>query len=142
MSNDWADNMFPGDGLVLPTDIERDAADHLIAQWNVRWGEIHPLVLRVHPDTNGPTNRAYLRSQLRRWWAQTIRRFDAPEHPEALGLEQHCVEPGHWRIEGYEVIREYGRWFIRPIGTRQYHDSVRTLAKARDWIREQRHETS
>ncbi len=27
------------------------------------------------------------------------------EHPEALGLEQRCVKPGHWRIEGYTVWR-------------------------------------
>jgi hypothetical protein len=85
---DWVDEMFPGDGLELPTDAERDAANHLIAQWNRRWEALygapeaaHPAHLpvpRVHPDTSDegfanylagtPTNRAYLRSRLRRWW--------------------------------------------------------------------------
>lgn len=27
------------------------------------------------------------------------------EHAEALGLEQRCIEPGHWLIEGRRVKR-------------------------------------
>ena len=77
-SRDWADEMFPGDGLEYPTDEERDRADELLATWNERWRENHPPVPRKHPDATvegfanylagEPTNRAYLRAYLRRWW--------------------------------------------------------------------------
>jgi hypothetical protein len=67
-------DLFPGPGLDLPSDEERQRADDLVAQWNVRWGENHPPIPRTRTVTdNGhtydvPTNRAYLRSKLRRWW--------------------------------------------------------------------------
>lgn len=76
--SDEFDRAFPGDGLELPSDEERDRADAMIARFNLQQGEQHPPVARVHPDVTGegyasylagvPTNRAYLRSQLRRWW--------------------------------------------------------------------------
>lgn len=68
------DELFPGDGGQYPTDEERDRADQFIAEWAQRWGEPVVTVPRVHPDVIGnylagqPTNRSYLRSQLRRWW--------------------------------------------------------------------------
>lgn len=80
MNNDWVDKAFPGDGLELPTDEERDRADKMITWFNEQWGENHPLVPRQHPELSDdgfanllagmPTNRAYLRSKLRRWWAK------------------------------------------------------------------------
>jgi hypothetical protein len=79
--DDWVSRMFPGDGAGCPTDEERQHADDLIATWNQKWGEKHPSVPRIHPESSDdscanylagkPTNRAYLRSQLRRWWAKT-----------------------------------------------------------------------
>ena len=71
---DWVANAFPGDGLQVPTDVERDYADGMLAEWCTRWGEPVRTVARVHPETaerglaGTPTNRAYLRSQIRRWW--------------------------------------------------------------------------
>jgi hypothetical protein len=75
---------FPGDVLAFPSDAERDRADEMIAKYNTAWRESHPPVPRVHhvprvhPDTTDegfantlagtPTNRAYLRAYLRRWW--------------------------------------------------------------------------
>jgi hypothetical protein len=73
------------------------------------------------------------------------------EHSEALGLEQKCVMPGVWRIEGYLVVRYgYRSWYHNSIGwvvypgqTTGYGTSspshkafhtARTLAGARDWI--------
>lgn len=86
---DWVSGMFPGPGLELPDDAERDRADELIAEWSQRWGEAPCVVARVHPDVTGegfanylagsPTNRAYLRAQLRRWWARPARRAPGPE---------------------------------------------------------------
>lgn len=77
---DWVAWLFPGDGLQLPTDQERDEADAAIAEWSARWGEHGVPVPRTYPDVTGegfanylagtPTNRAYLRSRLRRWWRQ------------------------------------------------------------------------
>lgn len=77
---DWAAEMFPGDGSEIPDDAERDRADELITEWNHRWNETHPPIARVHADRPGspvyrvdpsaPTNRAFLRAQLRRWWAK------------------------------------------------------------------------
>lgn len=64
------------------------------------------------------------------------------EHPEALPLEQSCIEPGHWLIEGYDVITvrldggrpgKSERWLIKFRGKRV--KAVRTLAEARDYIR-------
>ena len=75
---EWVDEMFPGEGLELPTEVERQRADDVVAEWNQRWNESHSPIARVHPDTSEegfanylagtPTNRAYVRAQLRRWW--------------------------------------------------------------------------
>lgn len=75
---DWVDIMFPGDGLQYPTDEERDRADALVARWSQGWGEQVDVIPRAHPDVTDegfgnylagtPTNRAYLRAWLRRWW--------------------------------------------------------------------------
>lgn len=63
------------------------------------------------------------------------------EHAEALPLEQSCVRPGLWLIEGYRVERvrisgQRTRWSIgeisRPVG------NVPSLAAARELIREMR----
>jgi hypothetical protein len=77
---DWVLKAFPGEGMEYPTDEERDRADGLIAKFNEQWGEEHPPVPRTHPELSDegfanylcgyPTNRAYLRSKLRRWWAK------------------------------------------------------------------------
>lgn len=79
-NQDWVSEMFPGDGLELPTEEQRDQADALIAEWSKRWGETPITVPRKHPDVpyeglakyvaGMPTNRAYLRSRLRRWWGK------------------------------------------------------------------------
>lgn len=78
MNTDWVSEMFPGDGLQHPTDEERDRADEVLVDWNGRWHESHPPVPRTHPDVTAegfanylagtPTNRAYVRAYLRRWW--------------------------------------------------------------------------
>ena len=78
--SDWVSEMFPGDGFVIPDDAERDRADGVIAEWSVRWGEQPFTIDRVHPQVSDegfanamagePTNRAYMRSKLRRWWAK------------------------------------------------------------------------
>ncbi len=74
------------------------------------------------------------------------------EHSEALSLEQKCLRPGHWVIEGYHVVR-YGyrqwhkdcvTWLIYDVGVRPTvrTDAImatKTLAAARDWIRENKH---
>jgi hypothetical protein len=78
---EWVEKEFPGDGLRLPTDDERDRADAIIAQFSAQWGEDHPPIPRTHPDETDegygntlagyPTNRAYMRSRLRRWWTKS-----------------------------------------------------------------------
>lgn len=50
-----------------------------------------------------------------------------------VGLEQSCIKPGHWLIEGYDVYRwKTGGWrayhFGRKVGW------FRTLREAREWI--------
>ena len=71
--------LFPGSGLEIPTDEERDRADALLGEWAARWGEQVVRVARVHPpainhplfhhELGGlPTNRAFVRAQLRRWF--------------------------------------------------------------------------
>lgn len=70
--------LFPGDLFEVPSDEERDRADALIAEWAERWKEEPITIPRVHPDVTDegfanhlagrPTNRAYMRSKLRRWW--------------------------------------------------------------------------
>lgn len=65
------------------------------------------------------------------------------DNPEALGLEQRCVRPGQWVIEGYTVTRTIGRgvntgkrlvwWTItEPKGVGVTRN---TLDKVREWIR-------
>lgn len=54
-----------------------------------------------------------------------------------VGLEQACVRPGHWLIEGYDVMRmthnsPRRRWEIMRFG--KWVHEVPTLAEARDWI--------
>lgn len=58
--------MFPGDGLELPTDDERDHADLLIDMWAKQWGEKSITIARRIDGY--PTNRAYLRARLKRWF--------------------------------------------------------------------------
>lgn len=76
--------------------------------------------------------------------------MSTPEHPEALGLEQKCLRPGHWMIEGHNVVRfGYKTWDKGSVdwcifdlgatgvcagGARPIH-MTKTLAAARDWIR-------
>lgn len=72
--------LFPGDGLKIPTDEERDKADKFIAGWCSIMSEQPFKIARTHPDVSEegfannlagePTNRAFMRSQLRRWWAR------------------------------------------------------------------------
>jgi hypothetical protein len=71
--SDWIAEMFPGDGRQLPTNVDRDRADVLVVEWSVRWGEAPRTIARVHPEDTAylagtPTNRAFVRVQLRRWW--------------------------------------------------------------------------
>jgi hypothetical protein len=84
-TNDWVADRFPGDGAELPTDAERDQADAVIREWSLRWREepvpiARTLPVKVSRWTDGqpgevtrlmPTNRAFMRSRLRRWWAKT-----------------------------------------------------------------------
>ena len=63
------------------------------------------------------------------------------DDPEALPPEQSCIEPGHWLIEGHDVVRLDGgrsvgseRWLITFCG--QHIKAVRTLGEARGYIRE------
>jgi hypothetical protein len=59
------------------------------------------------------------------------------EHAEALGLEQRCVEPGHWLIEGYDCYRENSRtWRIWFDGSAAA--ICGSLRECREWIRDQR----
>lgn len=66
--HDWIYDTFPGDGLEIPTDAQRDQADTIIADQAKRWNEQARTIARVSEVTGRPTNIAYLRSQLRRWW--------------------------------------------------------------------------
>jgi hypothetical protein len=59
-------------------------------------------------------------------------------------LEQSCIGPGHWYIEGYRVIRRTGlrarKWSSEWHITFNRDDEPvirRTLGEARDWIRDQ-----
>lgn len=66
------------------------------------------------------------------------------EHGPAQPLEQRCVRPGHWVIEGYDVQRFTGRrarswhteWHAAWSPGEEPHVE-RTLDGAREWIREQ-----
>ncbi|GAA2843479.1 hypothetical protein [Kribbella solani] len=55
------------------------------------------------------------------------------EHYEALGLEASCVEPGHWLIEGYDVLRFHSDFSSRPVWVIRRHG--RTVA-ATDRLRD------
>jgi hypothetical protein len=72
-------DVFPGPGLEIPSDAERDRADELLAEWAARWGESYTVIARVHQPAirvglfaSGlqglPTNRAFMRAQLRRFF--------------------------------------------------------------------------
>lgn len=61
--------LFPGEGLAFPSDNERDEADALLLRWATQWSEPVVTVARVHSDGTA-TNRAYLRSVLKRWFAK------------------------------------------------------------------------
>lgn len=75
---DWVSTMIPGDPLEIPSDAERHLANSTIAFWSEKWGETPFFIPAVYPDTTGegfantlagtPTNRAFIRAQLRRWW--------------------------------------------------------------------------
>lgn len=64
----------------------------------------------------------------------TVRYHGAP-------LEQSCIRPGHWRIEGYDVhrVRDGGEtyWEIRRFG--QHVETAVSLGDARAWIGQQVH---
>jgi hypothetical protein len=67
--------LFPGDGMEIPPDDERDRADALVASYNVMWNEDFPPVPRTRTVSDYgartaevPTNRAFMRAKLRRWW--------------------------------------------------------------------------
>lgn len=66
------------------------------------------------------------------------------DNPEALGLEQRCVRPGHWIIEGYDVragylgrSRRINHWYIvdPPEGA---PPSFLYLSDVREWIKDNR----
>lgn len=77
-NTDWAHDMFPGDPFTIPSNDVRDAADAVIRRFSEQWGEEPITIARVHPDVTSegfanplagePTNLAYVRSRLRRWW--------------------------------------------------------------------------
>lgn len=64
------------------------------------------------------------------------------DNPEALGLEQRCLCPGRWLIEGLDVKQCKGRravrwpseWHIVRPG--QGDIILRTLAEVREWIKD------
>jgi hypothetical protein len=62
-------------------------------------------------------------------------------------LEQRCIEPGHWYIEGRHVRAVYqGRsrnvlaWDIDVFPGETPPGRISTLSQARDWIRDQKGE--
>jgi hypothetical protein len=72
------------------------------------------------------------------------------EHGPVVPLEQRCIEPGHWLIEGRRVKAIYqGRsrnvlgWNVQTLeGDEDPGPSpFGTLAAAREWIRNQGQET-
>ena len=60
------------------------------------------------------------------------------EHRDSLGLDASCVAPGHWQIEGYEVLRyqsefsERPVWVVRRFG--QMLTATDTLREAWQWV--------
>lgn len=80
---DWVETMFPGDPLGFPNDTERGMADSTIAFWSEKWDETPFTIRRRHTIdvtdpaydntlAGTPTNRAYIRSRLRRWWRHSL----------------------------------------------------------------------
>jgi hypothetical protein len=64
-------------------------------------------------------------------------------NPEALGLEENNLAPGHWLIEGYDCrqVMQGGRlwhWEIRPYKGTEVLATPRTIHKCREWIRERK----
>jgi hypothetical protein len=119
MSDDVTE-AFPGDALAFPSDAERDRADEMIAKYSKQWRESHPPVPRVHPDTTDegfantlagtPTNRAYLRAYLRRWWRKPPRCGDV--HPLIVGGA--CIRPAGRHEDGLHHNAE--GFFWGPVG--------------------------
>lgn len=76
--SDWVDENFPGDGHEIPADTEWDRVDALIAERASFLGVSPVAIYRKYPLSDlcrvanavagQPTNRDFLRSQLRRWW--------------------------------------------------------------------------
>jgi hypothetical protein len=52
-----------------------------------------------------------------------------------MGLEQRCVEPGYWRIEGYDVYR-VTQFLWRIVYFKEEVALCGTLRECREWIRE------
>lgn len=73
---DWADSMFPGEGLEIPDADERDRADGVILETETRWGTPEKAFkidrVQKFEKADQPTNRAYMRARLRRWWAKSL----------------------------------------------------------------------
>jgi len=68
--SDQVEYMFPGNGLEIPTEEERDHADELVGFEIPR---AHHGRMAYFADAR--TNRAFLRSQIRRWCARTGREW-------------------------------------------------------------------
>jgi hypothetical protein len=59
-----------------------------------------------------------------------------------MPLEQKCLRPGDWLIEGYSVqrvrvTRGVVRWVTKGYAGHPGGSSFKTLSDAREWIREQ-----
>jgi hypothetical protein len=66
------------------------------------------------------------------------------ERGPVVPLEQRCIEPGHWVIEGRHVRANYqGRsrkilgWDVETLPGEVGQSPFATLASVREWIREQ-----
>jgi hypothetical protein len=68
--SDWINDLFPGDGLEIPTDAERDRADEVAGTKIARRHEGVSMPYFADPRTN----RAFMRSQIRR---ALYRKFNA-----------------------------------------------------------------
>lgn len=67
------EKLFPGDGLEIPSDDERNEADALIRSFALLWNEpviAIPRIWVAYGDHYIPTNRAFVRSRLKRWFAK------------------------------------------------------------------------
>lgn len=51
-------------------------------------------------------------------------------------LEQVCIAPGHWHIEGRDVRRTPHGWTVTRFAD-EPNTTVRTLREAREWIADQ-----